>query len=162
MEPEQLDVSDQAAGNVDAANLRVTRLYDAGWKILNAGPFLNTIGPLLSKSEAASWRYGLMTRECHLNPGGTIHGGFLQATMDHVLSLLAWEAVSRNPCVSVHTDTQFLSAVRAGEFVEAYGVETYRTDGMIFMRGTLAVDDMPVLNAQAIFRILRHPIAPLR
>lgn len=156
MEPEQLAATDQLAALGSDADVPLSRLHDAGWKALNAGPFLTMIGPLLSKSEGMSWRYGVMTRQCHVNPGGIVHGGFLQATMDHVLSLLAWEAVCRKTCVSVQTDTQFLSAVRVGEFVEAYGVETYRTEGMIFMRGVLEVDGKPVLNAQAIFRILRH------
>ena len=135
--------------DVDAA------LAAAGWKRLNGGAFMNHIGPLWTRKTEAGWRYGLQIDARHLNPAGHVHGGVLQTLIDHVLSVVAWRAVDRQPCITLQTDSQFLSGVSAGEFVQAHATEIHRTRSMIFMRGGLGVDARPVLHAQGIFKILR-------
>jgi uncharacterized protein (TIGR00369 family) len=117
------------------------------------GAFMESIGPLWARRDADSWRYGLLAGPRHLNPAGIVHGGLLQALMDHALSLLAWEAANRAPCVTLQADTQFLSAAREGEFIVAQGSQAHRTHTLLFMRGQLAVNDRPVLSAQAIFKV---------
>jgi len=129
-------------------------LAAGGWKRLNGGTFMNHIGPLWTTKGEAYWRYGLQADARHLNPAGQVHGGVLQTLIDHVLSLVAWRAVDRRACITLHTDSQFLSGVSSGEFIEAHATETHRTRGMIFMRGSLAVGTRPVLHAQGIFKIL--------
>ncbi|MBO1110940.1 PaaI family thioesterase [Bordetella petrii] len=130
------------------------RLSADGWKqTRGAGAFIASLGPLWAQRAEHGWRYGFVATGQHLNPAGVVHGGLLQALIDHVLSALAWEAVARRPCVTVQTDSQFLSAVHAGEFIVGQGVETHRTRNLVFMRGQLSVEDTPVLCAQAIFKI---------
>lgn len=131
-------------------------LAAAGWKRLNGGGFMNHIGPLWTSKTEAGWSYGMQTDARHVNPAGQVHGGVLQTLIDHVLSLVAWRAVDRRACITLQTDSQFFSGVSPGEFVVAQAIETHRTHGMIFMRGTLSVGTRPVLSAQGIFKIVRE------
>jgi acyl-coenzyme A thioesterase PaaI-like protein len=137
-----------------SAEKRFAELEAAGWKRRNAGPFMDTIGPLWARREGDFWTYGLMAGDHHLNRAQIVHGGLLQSLIDHALSAIAWEAVGRKPCMTVQADSQFLSAVEADNFIVAGGTETHRTRNLIFMRGQLKVKDRPVLSAQAIFKIV--------
>jgi acyl-coenzyme A thioesterase PaaI-like protein len=135
---------------------RIAELEAAGWKRRNAGPFMNAIGPLWTRLAGECWTYGLIAEDRHLNPAKVVHGGFLQSLVDHALSTIAWGAVGRKPCITVQTDSQFLSAVTSNEFVVAHGMETHRTSNLIFMRGHLEVDGRKVLAAQSVFKISRQ------
>ncbi|MFZ4287782.1 PaaI family thioesterase [Variovorax sp. HJSM1_2] len=135
-----------------------TRLLSQGWKqVKSAGVFMDLVGPLWARREregvAAAWRYGLLLTPRHLNPAGVVHGGLLETLMDHALSAIAWEAAGRVPCVSVQLDSHFLSAARAGEFIEASGLVVHRSQSMVFLRGGLCVAERQVMAAQALMKI---------
>lgn len=137
-----------------------TTLLSRGWKpVKSAGAFMELVGPLwaLRGSEGASvgegWRYGLLLSPSHLNPAGVVHGGLLETLMDHALSAIAWEAAGRAPCVSLQLDSHFLSAARAGEFIEASGLVVHRTRSMVFLRGSLRVGEREVMAAQALMKV---------
>jgi acyl-coenzyme A thioesterase PaaI-like protein len=132
---------------------RIAELESSGWKRRNAGPFMNAIGPLWAKLEHDLWTFGLIAQEHHLNLAKVVHGGLLQSLIDHALSVIAWEAMSRTPCMTVQNDTQFLSAANCNDFIVAHGFETHRTRNLIFMRGHLEVNGNKLLSAQSIFKI---------
>jgi acyl-coenzyme A thioesterase PaaI-like protein len=139
---------------VPSAETLIAELEVAGWKRRNAGSFMDMIGPLWARFEEGCWTYGLIAQDHHLNPAKVVHGGLLQSLIDHALSAIAWEAVGRKPCVTVQTDSQFLSAVTTNNFIVAHGMETHRTRNLIFLRGHLEVKDKRVLSAQSIFKIV--------
>lgn len=139
-----------------------TGLLSQGWKqVKSAGAFMDLVGPLWARREregegegvGAAWRYGLLLTPRHLNPAGVVHGGLLETLMDHALSAIAWEAAGRVPCVSVQLDSHFLSAARAGEFIEASGLVVHRSQSMVFLRGGLCVAERQVMAAQALMKI---------
>jgi acyl-coenzyme A thioesterase PaaI-like protein len=132
---------------------RIAELESAGWKRRNAGPFMNTIGPLWARKEQEFWTYGLVAQSHHLNPAKVVHGGLLQSLIDHALSAIAWEALGRTPCMTVQTDSQFLSSAKCDDFIVAHGMETHRTKNLVFMRGHLEVNGSRILSAQSIFKI---------
>jgi len=133
---------------------RHSELEAAGWKRRRGGSFMEAIGPLWARREDDRWIYGLLAHDGHLNPANAVHGGVLQTLIDHALSALAWEAASRKACVTIHADSQFISAVRSGDFIVARGTPTRQTRALVFMRGHLAADDVTVLSAQSIFKIV--------
>lgn len=133
----------------------VDRLQEQGWKPRQLGGFMGRSGPLWTRREGSGWVYGLLAEEQHLNPAGVVHGGALSTLIDHVLSTVAWEAFERTPCVTVQLDTHFLAEVRAGQFALARASITARTSSLVFMEGTVQVDDRPVLAARAIMKMLR-------
>lgn len=130
-------------------------LQEQGWKFRELGGFMGQSGPLWTRREASGWAYGLLAEDKHLNPAGVVHGGALCTLIDHVLSTVAWEACDRTPCVTVQLDTHFLAEVRAGQFAQARVSITARTSTLVFMEGTVLVDERPVLAARAIMKVLR-------
>jgi acyl-coenzyme A thioesterase PaaI-like protein len=133
---------------------RHSELESVGWKRRRAGPFMDVVGPLWARFEENCWTYGLIAQDHHLNSAKVVHGGLLQSLIDHALSAIAWEAAGRKPCITVQTDSQFLSAVKSNDFIVAHGMETHRTRRLIFMRGDLEVHGEKVLSAQAVFKIV--------
>ena len=134
----------------------VTReqLEAEGWKRRDLGGFIGAAGPLWTRREAQGWRYGLLVEDRHLNPAGVMHGGALTTLLDHVVSTVAWEACERRPCVTLQLDSQFLAAVKAGQFIEASASVKHRTRGLIFMQGQVSADGQAVLSGQAILKVM--------
>lgn len=95
--------------------------------------------------------------EHHLNPAGFVHGGMLTTLLDQVLSTAAWQTAGRVPCVTVQFDSQFLSAVRAGAFVEARAEIVKKTRELIFTRGELFVSTVRVATGNAVLKIIQPP-----
>ena len=81
-----------------------------------------------------------------------VHGGALLTLIDHVMSTVAWEASGRTPCLTLQLDTQLLAPARAGQFVEARARVVRRTHSLLFMQGSVTLDDAPILVAQAILK----------
>lgn len=138
---------------MDAGTSR-ERLEAEGWKPRELGGFMGAAGPLWTRREAQGWRYGLLVEARHLNPAGAMHGGALVTLFDHVVSTVAWEACGRQACVTLQLDSQFLAAVKVGQFVEAGASVEHRTRGLMFMRGQLSAGGQTVLSGQAILKVM--------
>ncbi|WP_137920684.1 PaaI family thioesterase [Hydrogenophaga sp. 2FB] len=130
------------------------RLEATNWTVRTLKGFIEQAGPLWTRREDGGWAYGLLCDATHLNPAARMHGGALVTLLDHAISTVAWEACERAPCVTLQLDTQFLGAVREGEFAEARAGVSHKTGGLVFMRGAVTVDGQPVLMAQAILKVL--------
>ena len=122
------------------------------WRQRELPGFMGVAGPLWSRREGGSWAYGLLLAHSHLNPAGVAHGGALLTLIDHVMSTVAWEASGRTPCLTLQLDTQLLAPARAGQFVEARARVVRRTHSLLFMQGSVTLDDAPILVAQAILK----------
>jgi len=129
-------------------------LVAGGWKERDLPGFIQAVGPLWTRRERESWGYGILTGPRHANPGGVAHGGLLTTLMDHTISIVAWEAVGRRPCVTVQLDVHFLESVRPGAFVEARASVSRITRNLVFMRGSLQCRQVEVASASAVLKIL--------
>lgn len=130
-----------------------------GWRPMPRAALPGGQGIPWSRRIDGVWCYGLQTTEAHANPQGALHGGVMMTLADHGLSMLAWEAAERAPCTTIQLNTQFLSAVRPGEFVWIAGEVVRRTKSLVFMRGIIRAaehdDARDVAAADGIWRILR-------
>ena len=130
----------------------VRQLEAQHWKQRALPGFMGVAGPLWTRHEADGWAYGLLLAPGHFNPAGVAHGGALLTLIDHVMSTVAWEASGRTPCLTLQLDTQLLAPARAGQFVEARARVVRRTHSLLFMQGSVTLDDAPILVAQAILK----------
>ena len=130
----------------------VRQLEAQHWRQRELPGFMGVAGPRWSRREGGSWAYGLLLAHSHLNPAGVAHGGALLTLIDHVMSTVAWEASARTPCLTLQIDTQLLAPARAGQFVEARAQVVRRTHSLLFMQGSVTLDDAPILVAQAILK----------
>ncbi|WP_159917794.1 PaaI family thioesterase [Pantoea sp. 18069] len=131
-----------------------------GWKPHELPGFMGLAGPLWSRREDAGWAYGLQVASQHLNPAGMLHGGALLTLMDHALSTIAWQAAQRTPCLTLQLDSHFLASVGEGGFVEVRAQVTQRTRSLIFLQGLATQAGAPVLQAQAIMKVVAQRGVP--
>lgn len=129
---------------------------DEGWKQLNVEGYISTVGPLWSRRAGDGWEYGMVIEKQHHNGIGVAHGGMLVTFMDQAISLIAWNATDRVPCVTIQLDTHFIASARAGNFVVARVEVTRQTSTVIFLRGTLTVDDQLIMTAQGLMKVIRQ------
>lgn len=134
----------------------MTAMFDPatdGWKLRTLPGFIGVAGPLWSIKETSGWAYGMLAEDRHLNATGVVHGGMLCTLLDHVVSMVAWEANDRKPCVTVSIDVQFLSKARAGDFIVARAEIVRKAGTLAFMRGALTVDEQAMAAATAILKV---------
>lgn len=125
-----------------------------GWKLLRTEGFFSTIGPLWARTIGESWEYGLHVEPHHENPLGIAHGGMLVTLMDQAISMIAWSATGRKPCATVQLDTHFLASAKAGDFVVAQAEVSRMSASLVFMRGTLRVEEREIMSAQGMMKII--------
>lgn len=130
------------------------QLQAQGWTQRCLPGFIETAGPLWTRSENGAWAYAILCGPQHLNPARVVHGGMLMTLMDHAISTVAWQACARTPCITVQLDTHFVGAVQAGEFAQARAEVAHRTRGLIFMRGSITVQSRLVVSAQAVLKVI--------
>ncbi|MCX7222017.1 MAG: PaaI family thioesterase [Burkholderiales bacterium] len=126
-----------------------------GWKTLNSKGFFAEVGPLWSRRLNEGWEYGLLVEPRHENGVGVVHGGMLVTLLDQAISLVAWAANEQQPCTTIHLDTHFVAPSVAGDFIIARGEVARKTSSLIFLRGTLMVNDKQIMYGQGIMKILR-------
>lgn len=127
-----------------------------GWKARDLPGFFGLVGPLWTKREGDAWAYAVLAEARHTNPAGLVHGGMLTTLLDHALSVIAWEANQRKPCITVALDVQFLAAVPPGDLVEARGRIVRQTASLVFMQGNLSVGSEAIAAASAIMKVSRE------
>ena len=115
--------------------------------------FFGIVGPLWTRMEGDTWAYAVLAEDNHTNPVGIVHGGMLTTLLDHTLSVIAWEANERKPCITVALDVHFLAAARPGDLVVARGRIVRQTATLAFTQGTLSVVQQEIATASAILKI---------
>jgi uncharacterized protein (TIGR00369 family) len=141
--------------------METTKTADAlnagGWRQRSLAGFIGMVGPLWTRNDAEGWSYGLLATASHLNPAGLVHGGMITTLLDHALSTIAWETAGRVACVTVQLDTQFVSAARAGQFLEARGRVVKASSSLIFMQGHVLVSGAEIATGTAILKLVKSP-----
>lgn len=105
------------------------------------------------REEAAGFAFGFETDPNQESGGGMVHGGTLATFIDHTMGRVARNAAGGR-VATIQLDVQYLVAVRPGAFVIARGAVTRLTRSVIFLRGTLHVEDQQVLAATGVWKIL--------
>lgn len=128
----------------------------AGWTPMqwHADGFPTLVGPFWAKQDADGWVYGLVAGEKHGNAHGIVHGGMLVTFLDQILGATSWEAAKRDPVVTIQLNTHFVSAAKAGDFLEARGEAVRATKSVIFVRGQITIGDRVVATADGVWKRL--------
>lgn len=139
------------------ADTRITaeQLRELGWSERVGQGFSAHVGPLWTRREGDGWAYGLLTGEQHANRAGLVHGGLIATLMDQAVSAVAWEAVSRQPCVTVQLDTHYLAAARPGAFLEARAKVLKVTASLVFVSGEIQAAEAMVASGQSVLKRMR-------
>lgn len=120
-----------------------------------SGEFTAHIGPMYIKlEEDGTMLHGFRAESYHANRRGVVHGGMLMSLADNALGMAVWRAVENKPCATVSMNSDFLAPARVGDWVEARGVITRVTRSMVFVRGQVTSNDVPVLTATGVWKRL--------
>lgn len=123
------------------------------WHALNIEGFMALIGPLLRlKKSDGTTVYALQTTEQHKNAMGLVHGGVITSLLDQTIAVEAWNAADRQPTVTVHMDTRFLSPAKVGDFLEARVKIRHTTRTMMFVDAEIGCGSAVVASATAIMK----------
>lgn len=125
-----------------------------GWERLPDGGFIELVGPLWRRSVEGRLEFAFLAGERHLNRGGVVHGGMLLTFADHAIGMTCAAGNGFKPQVTISLDTQFISAVQAGELVVAECELVRKTRSLLFGRATIRVEDRVCLIAQGVWKIL--------
>lgn len=128
-----------------------------GWSVLKIDGFMTLIGPFLrSKDQDDATIYGLQTTAHHKNHLGIVHGGVLTALLDQAIAITAWNAVDRQPTVTVQMDTRFMGAVKAGDFLEIHPVVDHVTRSLVFVSAQVVCNDVVIARASAVMKVSKQ------
>lgn len=125
-----------------------------GWEQTEAWGLPEFLRPMWMKRDEAGFSLGFQPHAALNNGRGVVHGGILATYMDHSLGRTVREAVDRVPIATIQLDLHYLAPGRIDHFVVARGEITRRTRSVVFIRGTLTQDGVPILAASGIWKVL--------
>ena len=112
-----------------------------------AGPFYQRKGGTISE-------VFLQAERKHCNTGGMIHGGLLVTMADLALCAACREGAEGIRAITVSLNSEFLSAGKEGDFVEAKAQLTRRGKSMAFARCDIVADGKTLMTASAVTRLV--------
>lgn len=131
----------------------------AGFEPLTrSGPFFASLGPMFLRREDHGWTLGLRLAPQHANVIGVAHGGLLAALADGALGLnLMRSGRYDRPLVTVNLSTDFLSAARIGEWLQARVQPRKLGSRLAFADCLISAGERPVLRASGVFAVVDDP-----
>ena len=111
------------------------------------------VGPFWMKAEGGGAVYGFRAEKRHLNRQGAVHGGMIMTFADNSLGMASWMANGGRGQVTIQLDTQFIDAVKEGDFVEAHCKVVRQTRSLMFMAATLTVGPRIVATATGVWKL---------
>jgi uncharacterized protein (TIGR00369 family) len=96
-------------------------LVPEGFKpLFRTSPYIELVGPLYSRGEAAELTLGLRAERKHCNMRGTVHGGVLATLADIALGYaMAFSTTPPTGLVTANLSLDFAGAAREGDWLEA-------------------------------------------
>ena len=113
-----------------------------------------TAGPFYYKKIGDEYVSRFRAARKHLNGGRTVHGGCLMTFADFALFSIAHDAIDYY-AVTVAFNSEFLSAARESQLMEARGEVLKAGGSMIFVRGLITADGEPTLNFSGTIKKLK-------
>ncbi len=96
--------------------------------------------------------------ERHLNGVQYVHGGMLMSFMDSALARTVNHGTGKR-AVTLKMNSEFLSPVKEGDWVEAHSELIRDTRSIAFVRGILTVGKRTVFKADALFHYIKPSAA---
>lgn len=129
-----------------------------GWRENNEPGFTAFIGPLWEKSFDGRMRYGLLTRDLHVNLNGIVHGGVIATFADFALALESRRINNNARQSTIQLDIHFMDAGRIGEFIESECEVSRQTRSVTFVSGRILAGARVIATAIGIWKIQRGSV----
>jgi len=130
-------------------------LQASGWWKLQTESFSGNLGPLWVHDGPPTIRMGFSITSGQANDHvGTVHGAALMTLADTALGYAVTRTLGAPNCVTLQLQLHFISAGHVGEFVFCVPEVMRKTSQVVFMRGTMSIDDRIVATADGIWKVL--------
>jgi uncharacterized protein (TIGR00369 family) len=110
-------------------------------------------GPIFERNEGGVITRGFRVAERHINAGGMCHGGMMMTFADILLATGVMQAAPP-PFVTIRLTTDFIDAVKLGEWVEGTAKPGAISDGVVAVSAVIEAEGRVVANASALFKLL--------
>jgi uncharacterized protein (TIGR00369 family) len=128
----------------------------SGWVTDRTDAYERHCGPFFSRRDAdGKMRCAFRVGAGHLNSSQVVHGGCLMTFADYSLFSIARQEIKGGRAVTVSFTSEFLNAAREGEFLEATGEVTTAATSLVFVRGMITSNNLPILNYSAVIKKIR-------
>lgn len=117
--------------------------------------FMTVVEPIYARTDDPDniVTFGFWAQPKHGNIHDMVHGGALFTVADMALGAAIAKSIGAPECVSLSITTDFISAVRVGDWVECEAELLKKGRNVAFVRCTMRVDDKVVLNASGSFAV---------
>tara|TARA_Y100000031_G_scaffold125605_1_gene142134 strand:- start:119 stop:565 length:447 start_codon:yes stop_codon:yes gene_type:complete len=122
-----------------------------GFTPIDHSSFCSGIGPIFERRDADEVHRAFLAEEKHTNAGGVVHGGMLSTFADVLLGQAAWQAAQR-PLVTVRLVSDFIAAVRPGDWVEGRSRVVRLGRTMVFVAGEVSVAGKVIMTISGNFK----------
>ena len=121
------------------------------------GLYLKHVGPYFTKRTDDTVLVGLSVEEHHINYVDIAHGGILTTLADVALSFQVYLCERPSPMVTtVSLTTNFLGAVKLGDFLIADGYIDRLGKRIAYTHGAIRRDDDVVMTMSGVFNVQRQ------
>ena len=117
-------------------------------------PAEDHIGPFYYRWGEERRRYAFRADQRHCNANGIVHGGVLMTFADFALCMEATEHYSKETCVTVNFNCDFVAASHVGDLMECSARTTRKTGSMVFLRGEIFTGETIVMTYSAVVKRL--------
>jgi len=118
--------------------------------------FEHVVGPIYClPSEAKDHvRFGFRVEPRHTNPYGVLHGGMLSTVVDTMMGYLVFRALEGGACATINLNCDFVSAAKAGDWIEGEARMTRMGRQVAFVRAEMGCNGKTVLTANGSWAIV--------
>ena len=117
--------------------------------------FTERNGPMFRRIRNGKITFGFRADARHLNPRQVVHGGWLTSFVDVSMGQSGIFYMGKQGLTpTIHLETDFISPIEAGQWVECEARLVNRTRTMTFMEGVVTAGGTRVARCSGIFRIL--------
>ncbi len=109
--------------------------------------------PLYVRRDGATLSLGLRIAQPHCNARGLLHGGVISALADNAMGLCCVIRNERSSALTVSLAVDFLSAARAGQWLEVRAIPARLGQTLAFADARIKADGVMIAKAAATFRI---------
>ena len=120
----------------------------AGWQVIDSSVFAKLIGPVWHRMSRERTLYGLLVTSRHSDRNGVADDGVVGTLLDCALELTSSDARGGATQSAISLNVQFIAPVQVGDFVVVECQILKATPTVIFLQGTLRVDEAVCATAQ--------------
>lgn len=138
----------------------IEKLVEEGYATWgDVDPYEDMVGPFYLKDNGdGTYRSAFISEKRHTNSSGALHGGLLMSFADFALFAIARNEIGEQ-CVTVGFNSEFISAVGAGNRIEATGEVLRATRSLIFVRGKIFSGEETLMSFSGVLKKVRKRAA---